>query len=164
MLEGKYGDARTREPYETWPTFPSLLYVGVGVNRSFADEPRTVSGISFPLRRPTEIGHAVRDRITAHIMNQDPTLAPPGKTSLMVMLPDSYAYWMERTPAPITKPCASPTIPLLVGGRQVVPPACARRVARVEWLCRITVERGVARFVTGKRGSSSRIEEEHNDL
>ena len=95
MLGNKYGDESTREPYETWPTFPSLLYVGVGVNRSFADEPRTVSGISFPLHRPTEIGHEVRDRMAVHIMNQDPTLAPPGKTSLTVMLPDSYEYWAD---------------------------------------------------------------------
>jgi phytoene dehydrogenase-like protein len=95
MLEGKYGDERTREPYEKWPTFPSLLYVGLGVNRSFADTPHTVAGINFPLPRPTEIGHAVRERMTVHIMNQDPTLAPPGKTSLTVMLPDSYEYWAD---------------------------------------------------------------------
>jgi phytoene dehydrogenase-like protein len=95
MLEGKYGDERTREPYEKWPTFPSLLYVGLGVNHSFADQPRVASGVSFPLRRPTEIGHAVRDRIEVRIMNQDPTLAPAGKTSLMVMLPDSYEHWAD---------------------------------------------------------------------
>lgn len=56
MLDGKYVDDKTREPYEKWPIFPSLLYVGVGVNRSFADEPQSVSGMSFPLRQPTEIG------------------------------------------------------------------------------------------------------------
>jgi phytoene dehydrogenase-like protein len=95
MLEGKYGDERTREPYEKWPTFPALLYVGVGVNRSFPDEPRTVSGMSIPLHRPTEIGHAVRDRVPVHVMNHDPTLAPPGKTTLIVMLPDSYEYWAD---------------------------------------------------------------------
>lgn len=95
MLEGKYGDETTREPYETWPVFPPLLYVGLGVNRTFDDEPRTVSGISFPLRRPTEIGEAVRHRMAVHIFNQDPTLAPAGKTSLVVMMPSSHAYWKE---------------------------------------------------------------------
>jgi phytoene dehydrogenase-like protein len=95
MLEGKYGDDETRKPYGEWPTFPSLLYVGVGVNRSFTDEPKTVSGFSFPLRRPTEIGNAVRDRLPVHIYNQDPTLAPPGKTSLVVMMPSDYTYWAE---------------------------------------------------------------------
>ncbi len=95
MLDGKYADDKTREPYEKWPIFPPLLFVGVGVNRSFADEPKTVSGISIPLRRPTEIGDAVHDRIPVHIFNQDPTLAPAGKTSLVVMLPSKYEYWKE---------------------------------------------------------------------
>jgi phytoene dehydrogenase-like protein len=95
MLEGKYGDEKTCEPYEKWPIFPPLLFVGVGVNRSFANEPKTVSGMSFPLRQPTEIGDAVRDRMPVHIFNQDPTLAPAGKTSLVVMMPSSYEYWKE---------------------------------------------------------------------
>ncbi len=34
MLEGKYVDEETREPYEKWPIFPPLLFVGVGVNRT----------------------------------------------------------------------------------------------------------------------------------
>ena len=95
MLEGKYADEKTREPYEKWPIFPSLLFVGVGVNRSFADEPKMVSGMSFPLRRPTEIADALRERMSVHIFNQDPTLAPVGKTSLVVMMPSSYEYWKE---------------------------------------------------------------------
>lgn len=95
MLEGKYADEGTREPYEKWPTFPPLLFVGVGVNRSLANEPRTVSGISVPLRRPTEVGEAHRDRLSIRIFNQDPTLAPPGKTSLVVMMPSTYDYWKD---------------------------------------------------------------------
>lgn len=89
MLEGRYVDERTREPYEKWPTFPPLLFGGMGVNRSFADEPQTVSGISFPLRRPTEIAGAVWERITVRIFNQDPSLAPAGKTPA----------WLWRCPA-----------------------------------------------------------------
>jgi len=97
MLEGKYVDEKTREPYEKWPIFPPLLFVGVGVNRSFINEPKTVSGMSFPLRQPTEIGDAVRDRMPVHIFNQDPALAPAGKTSLVVTMPSSYEYWKELT-------------------------------------------------------------------
>lgn len=95
MLDGKYADEETREPYEKWPIFPPLLFVGLGVNRSFADEPQTVSGLSFPLCQPEEIGDAVQDRLPLHIFNQDPTLAPAGKTSLVVMMPSSYDYWKE---------------------------------------------------------------------
>lgn len=95
MLDGKYADEKTREPYEKWPVFPPLLYIGVGVNRSFADEPQTVAGFSFALRQPTEIGDAVHKRLAVHVSNQDPTLAPAGKTSLVVMMPSNYNYWKE---------------------------------------------------------------------
>jgi phytoene dehydrogenase-like protein len=95
MLDGKYADEKTREPYEKWPVFPPLLFIGLGVNRSFAEEPKTVSGMSFALQQPTEIGEAVRDRLPVHIFNQDPTLAPEGKTSLVVMMPSNYEYWNE---------------------------------------------------------------------
>jgi phytoene dehydrogenase-like protein len=95
MLDGKYADEKTREPFETWPIFPPLIYIGVGVDRSLADEPKTVSGISFPLQQPVEIGDAVRDRLMVHVYNQDPTLAPAGKTVLVVMMPSQYEYWKE---------------------------------------------------------------------
>ncbi len=93
MLGGRYVDEQTRERYEKWPIFSPLLYVGVGVSRSFADEPKIVSGFSFPLREPTEIGHAMRDRLPVRIHNQDPTLAPAGKTVLTLMIPSSYEHW-----------------------------------------------------------------------
>lgn len=95
MLEGKYADQTTREPYEKWPIFSPLLYVGVGVNRSFADLPKTVSGITYELDQPIEVGDAMRERLPVHIFNQDPTLAPEGKTVLTVMLPSSHAYWQD---------------------------------------------------------------------
>lgn len=95
MLEGRYADDKTREPYESWPIFPPLLFVGLGVNRSFAEEPKSVSGLVFELPEPVEIGHTTRDSLSVHIFNQDPTLAPEGKTSLVVMLSSRYDYWKE---------------------------------------------------------------------
>jgi len=95
MLDGKYSDEKVREPYEKWPIFPPLLFVGLGVKRTFEDVPQTVSGISIPLKEPVEIGDKVWERIPVHIYNQDPTLAPEGKTSLVVMLPSEHKYWQE---------------------------------------------------------------------
>jgi hypothetical protein len=37
MLEGKYCDDKINEIYEKWPPFPPLIYVGIGVNRTFND-------------------------------------------------------------------------------------------------------------------------------
>jgi phytoene dehydrogenase-like protein len=142
MLDGKHGDEETRKPYEQWPTFPALLFVGVGVNRSFADEPQTVSGTSFALRRPTEIGDAVQDRITVRILNQDPTLAPPGKTSLVVMMPSSYEYWKElaqdRTAYQEKKDQVARTVVELLDQRF---PGISRQVEMVDVATPLTFER-----------------------
>jgi phytoene dehydrogenase-like protein len=93
MLNGEYGNNKTREPYERWPLFPSLIFVSLGVKRTFEEIPRTVSGISFPLKQAVEIGDAVRDKLSVHIYNQDPTLAPAGKTAITIMLDSDYEYW-----------------------------------------------------------------------
>jgi len=93
MLEDKYGNEKTREPYEKWPLFPSLIYVSLGVNRTFLDIPMTVSGFSFHLKQPVEIGDAVRDKLAVHLFNHDPTMAPSGKTAITIMLESDYEYW-----------------------------------------------------------------------
>jgi len=93
MLEGKYADDKIREPYEKWPIFQPLIFVSIGVNRSFADEPISVSGFSYPLKEPIEIGDMVRERIWIHPYNHDSSLAPEGKTSIIVMLESRYDYW-----------------------------------------------------------------------
>jgi phytoene dehydrogenase-like protein len=93
MLEGKYVNDKIREPYEKWPVFYPLIYVGLGVSRTFPEESITVSGLSYQLKEPALIGEAVRERLWVHIYNQDPGLAPKGKTSIVIMLPTNYEYW-----------------------------------------------------------------------
>ena len=95
MLEGKYADEKIREPYEKWPIFQPLIFIGVGVNRSFNEEPLSVSGFSYPLRQPVEIGDAVRNRLYIHIYNHDPAMAPAGKSSIIVMLNSVHYYWKK---------------------------------------------------------------------
>lgn len=43
MLEGKYLDAKTREQYEKWPIFHSLLFVSLGVNPAGSTTCRSLS-------------------------------------------------------------------------------------------------------------------------
>ena len=95
MLEGKYTDEKTSAPYEKWPTFPSLIYAGFGVNRTFNDLPLSVSGLCITLKKPVEIGEAVRERIWVHVYNQDPSLAPAGKTCVNVIINTDYEYWKK---------------------------------------------------------------------
>ncbi len=95
LLEDKYGDDNTRKPYKNWLLFPPLVFISLGVNRSFDDMPKTVSGQTFRLREPITIAGRTRDWISLHIFNQDPTLAPQGKTVITIMLETDYDYWKE---------------------------------------------------------------------
>jgi phytoene dehydrogenase-like protein len=95
MLDGKYLDDTIRGYYDTYPLFPPLIFVGLGVKRTFEDLPKTVSGFSFPLKTPVEIGEKVRQRLPVHVFHHDPTLAPEGKTSIVVMLNSNYQYWKK---------------------------------------------------------------------
>jgi phytoene dehydrogenase-like protein len=95
MLEGKFGGEKARIPYNEWPIFPSLVYVSLGVNRKFDDIQKTVSGITFELNEPARIADSIRERLSVHIFNQDPTLAPEGKTVLSVMLKSDYYFWKK---------------------------------------------------------------------
>lgn len=93
MLDGKYLDPATQLPYEKWPLFHSLLFISLGVNRKFDDLPLSVSGMTFPLREPVILADKERTRLPVHIYNQDPTLAPEGKTAITIMLESDYEYW-----------------------------------------------------------------------
>jgi phytoene dehydrogenase-like protein len=95
MLEGKYVGKQIQEIYDTYGRFEALLYIGLGINRSFSDEPMTVSGYSIPLDEPITLGSQTVDRITLHPYNYDPTMAPEGKTTVVVMLENSYQYWKD---------------------------------------------------------------------
>jgi phytoene dehydrogenase-like protein len=93
MLGGKYGNAKTFEPYEKWEAFPALLYVGIGVNQTFDQIPHSVSGTYYTLKKPINIGNSERYAIQLHIFNHDPSMAPEGKTTLLVMMYGDYDYW-----------------------------------------------------------------------
>lgn len=95
MLDGSYANEKVREPYETWPVFPSLIYVGLGVNRSFKEYSMSVSGMSIPLSEPQVIGDEMRTRLWVHPYNHDPSMAPDGKTSIVVMMNSDYEYWRK---------------------------------------------------------------------
>jgi len=95
MLDGKFGDTKTHEPYEKWPLFPSLIFVSLGVNRRFDEIPKSVSGLVFHLKQATVIGDAIREKLSVHIYNHDPTMAPAGKTVITIMMDSDYQYWKE---------------------------------------------------------------------
>ncbi len=95
MLEGNYVSPEIREQYETWPVFHPLLFLGLGVDRTFEEIPKSVSGFSFPLKETVEIAGRTIDRLSVHLYHHDPSMAPAGKTALTVMLESDYDFWKK---------------------------------------------------------------------
>jgi phytoene dehydrogenase-like protein len=93
MLGGRYGKDTAQTWFDDLTPFPPLVYVGVGVKRDFAEEPRLASGFSLPLQEPIQVGDQTLLRLLCHIFNYDPTLAPKGKTVITSMIPVDYDYW-----------------------------------------------------------------------
>lgn len=95
MLEGKYVDYTIRGYYEKLIPFPPLVHVALGVNRAFDDIPHSAGGIALQLREPIRIGGVKQNWMSVHVYNFDPTLAPPGKTVVIVIFPTDYDYWKD---------------------------------------------------------------------
>ena len=95
LLGGRFLGAVHRDVYEggVLPMFPSLLFVGVGVDHPFADLPKIVAGIETPMPAPLEIGGRTYRRLHLRVHNFDRTLAPEGRTAITCLLEADEAYW-----------------------------------------------------------------------
>ena len=94
MLEGKYVDDVIKRQYEM-PICQPLVFIGLGVKRTFEDLPPLVAGLTFPLEKPLSIGNREHKTLTVRIYNYDPSFAPAGKTALNVEIETDFAYWAE---------------------------------------------------------------------
>ena len=92
MLEGKYLDDEIRSYYTTWPLIPPIIQVSLGVARDFSTEPPSVS---LPLGEPITIGGVAQSRLYLRHYCYDPTLAPPGKSVLILRIGSDLEYWKE---------------------------------------------------------------------
>jgi phytoene dehydrogenase-like protein len=96
LLGGAYLDDQLRDVYErdALPLFYPILFVGVGVARDFADEPRRISGLRLALPEPIGAGSVQTDVLDVRISNFDPALAPLGKTVLTSAIEADGPYWI----------------------------------------------------------------------
>ena len=92
MLGGKYVSDEVRGYYDELPIFAPIIQVSLGVARDLADQP---SMVSFPLAEPVTIAGEERKRMSMRHFCYDPTLAPPGKSVVVVIFPSNYDYWKE---------------------------------------------------------------------
>ena len=94
MLDAKYHAPEFDEYYRKGKTFPSLVFVALGVGRTFLAAPHSYF---FPLPEPLRIDPdtEIRD-LHLRVHNFDPTLAPFGKTLLSTLIETrNYGYWLN---------------------------------------------------------------------
>ncbi|MDD1713107.1 MAG: NAD(P)/FAD-dependent oxidoreductase [Methanoregulaceae archaeon] len=80
--------------YRDLKPFPPLLYVSLGVRGEWPDLPWSVS---FPLKEPVTIAGKPFSRLGLISRARDPSLAPPGRAVLSLMIEADYSYW-EKIP------------------------------------------------------------------
>lgn len=100
MLDGRFVNRKVRGYYDNLKIFPPLIYVGLGIHRTFKDVPSTLTGINFPFEEPVRIGDRERDHMSVQFYSYDPTLAPEGKTFARAHFPSDYDYWEKLRQEP----------------------------------------------------------------
>lgn len=95
MLDGKYINDKIQGYYDELPVTPPVIYIALGVARSFEEMPYQATGTDFPLDEPITIGGQERKRLNVQMYNFDPSLAPAGKTVMRVYFATDYEYWKK---------------------------------------------------------------------
>jgi phytoene dehydrogenase-like protein len=95
MLEAKYVDDKIRDRYDNPALFPPMLFVSLGVDRTFEKGAPSVGGDIFLLDEPITVIGREWDRLAVHVYDFDPTVAPEGKTLLRLWLPTDFDYWKD---------------------------------------------------------------------
>lgn len=92
MLGGDYITDEIKEWYESMPLFPPYIQVSLGVARDMRNEPRLVCR---KLPEPLTIAGKQTANMIIHNYSFDKTLAPEGKTPLVVRFFTEYDYWQK---------------------------------------------------------------------
>ena len=90
MLDDKFTTPTLRERYETHPVFPPFIQVSLGVNRDMSGTPHS---LNVQTAVPFEIAGRTRQALWYQHFAFDTTLAPPGKTPIVVLYPSDLAWW-----------------------------------------------------------------------
>jgi phytoene dehydrogenase-like protein len=90
MLGESYVSPAYREAFRAQTTVPPFVQVSLGVARTFEGVPHI---LNWPLGAPVVVAGQAHHRLNFHHYGDDPTLAPEGKTSVVVIYETEYASW-----------------------------------------------------------------------
>jgi phytoene dehydrogenase-like protein len=98
LLGGKYIDARILGFYRDLPAYKPLVTVSFGVNRDLSAAPLSVV---YPSERPVlDAGERPQTVWVKHFC-ADQTMAPAGKSTVMLEYVGDYAYWKQLHADPL---------------------------------------------------------------
>jgi phytoene dehydrogenase-like protein len=89
-LDGKFVNPVIQNIYKTYKPFPPLVFVSLGINSTFRDEPHSMY---FDLAEPFHVGPDEIDGLYFKNYSFDPSMAPPGKCVFTLMIPTDFDYW-----------------------------------------------------------------------
>jgi len=92
MLGGKYANRQVKRQYDGRFATHSMIQVSLGVNRDFSSEPHWILHL---LDKPLLIAGKEHNQIGVRHYCFDPSLTPPGKSALVVLLRTDYDYWQR---------------------------------------------------------------------
>jgi phytoene dehydrogenase-like protein len=92
MLRGEYINRRLKRLYDGHLPVSSQLQVSIGVKRDLSSEPHLVN---YLLDRPQVIVGEEHDRIGVRNYCFDPSMAPDGKSAIVLTLDTAYDYWQR---------------------------------------------------------------------
>ncbi|WP_319414767.1 NAD(P)/FAD-dependent oxidoreductase [Marispirochaeta aestuarii] len=120
MLDGRYVDKKIIDRYENPKLFKPLVYVSLGVDGMVEELPASCGGLTYPLDRPLIIAGKEQKIINVRSYCFDPTLAPKGKTLLIVQYETDYDYWknLKKEPDRYTKEKERITAEVIAGLEQ----------------------------------------------
>ena len=92
MLSGEYSNRSFKRLYDGHLPLYTQLQVSLGVNRDLSGSPHW---ITYLLEKPVTISGGEYHEIGVKHYSFDPSLAPPGKSVMEIMLRTNYGYWQH---------------------------------------------------------------------
>jgi phytoene dehydrogenase-like protein len=150
LLQGRYASDKVRASYEKRPIYPSWVQVSLGVARHFSDEAQTVS---YWLDEPIDLAGEKIDRIDIRHYGLDPSMAPPGKSALVVRFTCDHAYWKALCQDPERYEAAKKDIAIKVIDRlERRLPGISGQIEVIDVATPVTVERYTGNWQGSRMG------------
>jgi phytoene dehydrogenase-like protein len=142
MLGGDYLDEKIKSKYDNPNLFQPLVYVGLGVARQLEDLPSSIGGLNFYLSKPIVVAGEEKGTMSVRSYCFDPTMAPPGKNTLIVQFESNYDYWHELRQDPkLYRAEKEAIVKAVIGGLEERFPGITEQVEMTDLATPITWER-----------------------